>query len=301
MEESSTQEDFSKYEEVEGAPSEITFKDMRSSPCLLASSGVLPWRDGMNWWGGLISLRLNLTPLAYVPFGLLKPCAELFADRAEFLGARSRFQSECPRAIELPRELGKATVWKSRFERRLRLVELFRSMANSTVGDHTILFHKDSEGKPSRWLYTWKIATAWQWDRISSVLFSNMKWVTSTALPGMTLSSGQIGSDSNLVASGKRMLFDMTPTIVAKDGKKGLFKWIGKSWRTHDYQYVFQSRPECLSLWHADRRGRSKAMKIHHAVASDQNSIWANLLSAWYAWLCWKKWATPFRPTQTSV
>jgi gamma-glutamyltranspeptidase/glutathione hydrolase len=37
--------------------------------------------------------------------------------------------------------------------------------------------------------------------------------------PGVTDSTGTIGTDANLIAPGKRMLSSMTPTIVAKDGQ----------------------------------------------------------------------------------
>ncbi len=39
------------------------------------------------------------------------------------------------------------------------------------------------------------------------------------AIPGMTDTTGEIGTQPNLVAPGKRMLSSMTPTIVVKDGK----------------------------------------------------------------------------------
>jgi gamma-glutamyltranspeptidase/glutathione hydrolase len=39
------------------------------------------------------------------------------------------------------------------------------------------------------------------------------------ALPGVTNTKGRIGTEPNLVASGKRMLSSQTPTVVAKNGK----------------------------------------------------------------------------------
>ncbi|MBG7612151.1 gamma-glutamyltransferase, partial [Polaribacter sp. BAL334] len=41
-------------------------------------------------------------------------------------------------------------------------------------------------------------------------------------VPGMTTTTGQIGSDPNLIAPEKRMLSSMTPTIVVKNGKPQL-------------------------------------------------------------------------------
>ena len=38
-------------------------------------------------------------------------------------------------------------------------------------------------------------------------------------IPGVTTTTGLIGTDPNLVAPGKRMLSSMTPTIIARDGK----------------------------------------------------------------------------------
>ncbi len=37
--------------------------------------------------------------------------------------------------------------------------------------------------------------------------------------PGLTDSTGSIGTDANLIAPGKRMLSSMSPTIVAKNGQ----------------------------------------------------------------------------------
>jgi gamma-glutamyltranspeptidase/glutathione hydrolase len=95
-------------------------------------------------------------------------------------------------------------------------------------------------------------------------------------VPGVTTNSGQIGSDPNLVAPGKRMLSSMTPTIVAKDGKPYLV--IGSPGGRTIINTVFQT---VLNVLVYDMRidRAIEAMKIHHQWLPDQIVYERNLLS----------------------
>ena len=95
-------------------------------------------------------------------------------------------------------------------------------------------------------------------------------------VPGVTTTTGQIGSDPNLVAPEKRMLSSMTPTIVAKDGKPYLV--IGSPGGRTIINTVFQTVLNVLAYdMRIDRA--IEAMKIHHQWLPDQILYERNLLS----------------------
>ena len=95
-------------------------------------------------------------------------------------------------------------------------------------------------------------------------------------IPGVTTSTGLIGSDPNLVAPEKRMLSSMTPTIVAKDGKPYLV--IGSPGGRTIINTVFQTVLNVLAYdMRIDRA--IEAMKIHHQWLPDRIVYERNLLS----------------------
>ena len=93
---------------------------------------------------------------------------------------------------------------------------------------------------------------------------------------GVTTSRGHIGSSPNLIAPEKRMLSNMTPTIVAKDGKPYLI--IGSPGGRTIINTVFQTVLNVLSY---DMRidKAIEAMKIHHQWLPDQILYETDLMS----------------------
>ncbi|WP_373523838.1 gamma-glutamyltransferase, partial [Aquiflexum sp.] len=93
---------------------------------------------------------------------------------------------------------------------------------------------------------------------------------------GVTNSRGQIGSNPNLIASEKRMLSSMTPTIVAKDGKPYLI--IGSPGGRTIINTVFQT---VLNVVEYDMRidKAIEAMKIHHQWLPDEIRYERHLMS----------------------
>jgi gamma-glutamyltranspeptidase/glutathione hydrolase len=95
-------------------------------------------------------------------------------------------------------------------------------------------------------------------------------------LPGITSTSGLIGTNPNLIEPEKRMLSSMTPTIVAKDGKPYLI--IGTPGGRTIINTVFQT---VLNVLAYDMRVDKAidAMKIHHQWLPDRIFYERHLLS----------------------
>lgn len=84
---------------------------------------------------------------------------------------------------------------------------------------------------------------------------------------GVTKRNGQIGTNPNLVAPGKRMLSSMTPTIIAKGGKPYLV--IGSPGGRTIINSVFQTVVNVLDF-NMDIRSAIESGKIHHQWLPDQ-------------------------------
>jgi len=85
--------------------------------------------------------------------------------------------------------------------------------------------------------------------------------------PGLTASSGQIGSPPNLIAPEKRMLSSMTPTIVTKNGKPYLI--IGSPGGRTIINTVFQTVLNVLA-YNMQIDKAIEVMKIHHQWLPDE-------------------------------
>ncbi len=81
-------------------------------------------------------------------------------------------------------------------------------------------------------------------------------------VPGKTTTTGQIGTNPNLIQPEKRMLSSMTPTIVSKDGKPYLI--IGSPGGRTIINTVFQTVLNVLG-YEMPIDKAIEAMKIHHA------------------------------------
>jgi gamma-glutamyltranspeptidase/glutathione hydrolase len=94
--------------------------------------------------------------------------------------------------------------------------------------------------------------------------------------PGVTTSSGLIGTNPNRIQPEKRMLSSMTPSIVAKDGKP--FLVIGSPGGRTIINTVFQT---VLNVLAYDMKVNQaiEAMKIHHQWLPDSIEYEQGLLS----------------------
>jgi gamma-glutamyltranspeptidase/glutathione hydrolase len=268
-----TQEDLASYEAVERAPLKSTFKGYEIIAMPPPSSGGAALIEMMNLMEVADISKIEFNSTAYVHL-VAEAMRRAFADRAEFLGDPD-FNPEMP--IE---QLTSKEFAKERFE-NLDLTKA--SISDSSKygqlygGDHTTHFSvTDKDGNAISLTYTLEnsYGAGMGSDKLGFIFNNEMG--DFNPVPGMTTSSGQIGSEPNMVAPGKRMLSSMTPTIVAKDGKPYLV--IGSPGGRTIINTVFQTVLNVLAYdMRIDRA--IEAMKIHHQWLPDQILYERNLLS----------------------
>jgi gamma-glutamyltranspeptidase/glutathione hydrolase len=94
--------------------------------------------------------------------------------------------------------------------------------------------------------------------------------------PGTTNLTGDIGTDANLIAPGKRMLSSMTPTIVARDGKLALVTGSpgGRTIINTVLSIVLH-----VAAWDLEGRRAVDAPRMHHQWLPDRLTIEGNGVS----------------------
>jgi gamma-glutamyltranspeptidase/glutathione hydrolase len=268
-----TQEDLAGYEAVERAPLKSTFKGYEIFSMPPPSSGGVALIEMMNMMEVADIAKIEFNSTAYVHL-VAEAMRRAFADCAEFLGDPD-FNPDMPIDRLTSKEFAKA-----RFE-NLDLTKASKSDSSKYSqlygGDHTTHFSViDKDGNAISLTYTLEnsYGAGMGSDKLGFIFNNEMG--DFNPVPGVTTNSGQIGSDPNLVAPGKRMLSSMTPTIVAKDGKPYLV--IGSPGGRTIINTVFQTVLNVLAYdMRIDRA--IEAMKIHHQWLPDQIVYERNLLS----------------------
>jgi gamma-glutamyltranspeptidase/glutathione hydrolase len=268
-----TQEDLASYEAVERAPLKSTFKGYEIIAMPPPSSGGAALIEMMNLMEVADISKIEFNSTAYVHL-VAEAMRRAFADRAEFLGDPD-FNPEMPIDRLTSKEFA-----KERFE-NLDLTKASKSDSSKYGqlygGDHTTHFSViDKDGNAISLTYTLENSYGVAMGSEKLGFIFNNEMGDFNPVPGMTTTTGQIGSDPNLVAPGKRMLSSMTPTIVAKDGKPYLV--IGSPGGRTIINTVFQTVLNVLAYdMRIDRA--IEAMKIHHQWLPDQILYERNLLS----------------------
>ena len=268
-----TKEDLEKYEAVERTPLKGTFNgyDIYSMPP--PSSGGVALIEMMNLMEEANISEVEFNSTAYVHL-VAEAMRRAFADRAEHLGDPD-FNPEMP----LDRLLSKDFA-KERFE-NLDLTKASPSdpakFGHPYDGENTTHFSVvDKEGNAVSLTYTLENSYGVKMGSDKLGFIFNNEMGDFNPVPGVTTTTGQIGSDPNLVAPEKRMLSSMTPTIVAKDGKPYLV--IGSPGGRTIINTVFQTVLNVLAYdMRIDRA--IEAMKIHHQWLPDRIMYERNLLS----------------------
>ena len=268
-----TQEDLVKYEAVERAPLKTTFKGYEIFSMPPPSSGGVALIEMMNLMEAAAISSVEFNSTAYVHL-VAEAMRRAFADRAEYLGDPD-FNSDMPIDRLISKDFAKA-----RFE-NLDLAKA--SLSDSSKfgqlygGDHTTHFSViDKDGNAISLTYTLEnsYGAGMGSDKLGFIFNNEMG--DFNPVPGITTSTGQIGTNPNVVAPEKRMLSSMTPTIVAKDGKPYLV--IGSPGGRTIINTVFQTVLNVLAYdMRIDRA--IEAMKIHHQWLPDQILYERNLLS----------------------
>ncbi len=268
-----TQEDLIRYEAIERKPVKTTFKDYEIFSMPPPSSGGVALIEMMNLVEAAEIEKVEFNSTAYVHL-VAEAMRRAFADRAEFLGDPD-FNPEMPVEKLISKEFA-----QSRFK-NLDLAKASKSDSSKYGqlygGDHTTHFSVvDKDGNAISMTYTLEnsYGVGMGSDKLGFIFNNEMG--DFNPIPGVTTSTGLIGSDPNLVAPEKRMLSSMTPTIVAKDGKPYLV--IGSPGGRTIINTVFQT---VLNVLVYDMRidRAIEAMKIHHQWLPDLIIYERNLLS----------------------
>lgn len=268
-----TQEDLAKYEAVERTPVKTSFKDFEIFSMPPPSSGGVALIEMMNLLEAADISSIEFNSTAYVHL-VAEAMRRAFADRAEHLGDPD-FNPEMPLDHLISKDFA-----KQRFE-NLDLKKASKSDSSKYGqlygGDHTTHFSVvDKDGNAISMTYTLENSYGVKMGSSKLGFIFNNEMGDFNPIPGVTTSTGLIGSDPNLVAPEKRMLSSMTPTIVAKDGKPYLV--IGSPGGRTIINTVFQT---VLNVLVYDMRidRAIEAMKIHHQWLPDQILYEKNLLS----------------------
>jgi gamma-glutamyltranspeptidase / glutathione hydrolase len=268
-----TQEDLAKYEAVERAPLKTTFKGYEIFSMPPPSSGGVALIEMMNLMEAADISNVEFNSTAYVHL-VAEAMRRAFADRAEFLGDPD-FNSDMPIDRLISKDFAKA-----RFE-NLDLTNASKSdsskFGQEYGGDNTTHFSViDKEGNAISLTYTLENSYGAGMGSEKLGFIFNNEMGDFNPVPGITTSTGQIGTNPNVVAPEKRMLSSMTPTIVAKGGKPYLV--IGSPGGRTIINTVFQTVLNVLAYdMRIDRA--IEAMKIHHQWLPDQILYERNLLS----------------------
>jgi gamma-glutamyltranspeptidase/glutathione hydrolase len=268
-----TLKDLKRYTAVERIPIKGTYKDYDIYSMAPPSSGGVALIEMMNLMelADLDVIEFNST--AYVHL-LAEVMRRAFADRAEHLGDVD-FNEDIP--------LDKLTS-KSFAKKRFEHIDMaMASVSDATKfgqiydGSSTTHFSvADAYGNAVSFTYTLEnsYGSGMGSDKLGFIFNNEMG--DFNPVPGKTSTTGQIGTNPNLIQPEKRMLSSMTPTIVAKDGKPYLI--IGSPGGRTIINTVFQTVLNVIGYdMQVDKA--IEAVKIHHSWLPDSIQYERGLLS----------------------
>jgi len=268
-----TVEDLEKYEAIERTPIKGTYKDYEIYSMPPPSSGGVVLVEMMNLMelADLDSIEFNSTEYVHL---LAEVMRRAYADRAEHLGDPD-FNLTTPIDKLISKEFA-----KKRFEN----IDMKQASESDTTrfgqmydGSSTTHFSVvDKDGNAVSLTYTLEHGYGSGMGSSNLGFIFNNEMGDFNPLPGITSTSGLIGTNPNLIEPEKRMLSSMTPTIVAKDGKPYLI--IGTPGGRTIINTVFQT---VLNVLAYDMRVDKAidAMKIHHQWLPDRIFYERHLLS----------------------
>ena len=259
-----TKTDLEKYSAIERKPIKGTYKEYEIYSMPPPSSGGVALVEMMNMLElvDLDSIEFNSTDYVHLIAEVMR---RAIADRAEYLGDPD-FNPDMP--------LDKLTS-KAYAKKRYENIDMSKaSVSDSSLyghpydGNNTTHFSVvDKEGNAVSLTYTLEDSYGSQLGSNNLGFIFNNEMQDFNPVPGVTTNFGQIGSAPNLIASEKRMLSSMTPTIVAKNGKPYLI--IGSPGGRTIINTVFQTVLNVLAYdMQIDKA--IETMKIHHQWLPDE-------------------------------
>ncbi|MBL0051824.1 MAG: gamma-glutamyltransferase [Bacteroidetes bacterium] len=259
-----TKKDLEKYSAVERKPIKGTYKEYEIYSMPPPSSGGVALVEMLNILelANLDSVKFNST--AYVHL-ITEVMRRAFADRAEYMGDPD-FNPDIP----LEQLISKVFA-KKRFDN----IDMTKaSISDSALyghpydGNNTTHFSVvDKDGNAVSLTYTLEYGYGSQMGSNKLGFIFNNEMGDFNPVPGLTTSSGRIGSPPNIIAPEKRMLSSMSPTIVAKNGKPYLI--IGSPGGRTIINTVFQTVLNVLA-YNMQIDKAIEVMKIHHQWLPDE-------------------------------
>lgn len=268
-----TKQDLEKYTAIERRPIRGTYKDFEIYSMPPPSSGGIILMEMLNMaeLANLPSIGFNSTAHVHLLAEIMR---RAFADRAEYLG-----DPDFNQAMPVERLTSKDYA-RSRYDN----IDLTRASVSDSArfghpydGNNTThLSVADKYGNAVSLTYTLENSYGVRMGSEKLGFIFNNEMSDFNPVPGVTTRNGQIGSNPNLIAPGKRMLSSMTPTIVAKDGKPYLI--IGSPGGRTIINTVFQTILNVLS-YEMPIDKAIESMKIHEQWLPDVIKYERNLLS----------------------
>lgn len=259
-----TEKDLAKYEAIERKPVFGTYKDYQICAMPPPSSGGVTLISMMNMMEqvNFDTLEFNSTP--YVHF-VAESMRRAYANRAKHLGDPD-FNPDMPIDFLLDKALAKELVADIDMTKATKSDS--SNFGQMPEGDNTThLSVMDKDGNAVSLTYTLEYAYgSGMVDKELGFIFNN-EMGDFNPKPGITSSSGQIGTKPNLIEPEKRMLSSMTPVIVAKDGKPYLV--IGSPGGRTIINTVFQTVLNVVEF-EMEINDAIEAMKIHHQWLPDR-------------------------------
>ncbi len=254
-----SKKDLELYTAIERKPIRGTYKNYEIYSMPPPSSGGVALIEMMNLMelADLNSIKFNSSEYVHLVTEVMR---RAFADRAQYLGDPD-FNENMP----LEKLTSKAFA-KKRFE---NINPLQASVSDSTQfgqiydGENTTHFSVvDKIGNAVSLTYTLEHSYGSGMGSKKLGFIFNNEMGDFNPVPGKTTTTGQIGTNPNLIQPEKRMLSSMTPTIVSKDGKPYLI--IGSPGGRTIINTVFQTVLNVLG-YEMPIDKAIEAMKIHHA------------------------------------
>lgn len=211
-----TEEDLARYEAKERRPVHGTYRGYDVYAMCPPSSGGVALVEMLNILEGFNLSEMGHNSALYMHL-LTEAMRRAFADRARYLGDPD-FNPDMP----IEKLISKA------YARTLRRsIDLFRASKSDPTKfndlyestETTHLSVVDAEGNAVSLTYTLEQGYGSKIVVEGAGFLLNNEMGDFNPIPGLTDTTGLIGTPPNLIAPEKRMLSSMTPTIVAKDGK----------------------------------------------------------------------------------
>lgn len=268
-----TQKDLKKYKAIEREPIKGNYKGYDIYSMGPPSSGGVALIEMLNMveFANFDTIPFNSTAHVHL---LTEVMRRSFSDRAQYLGDPD-FNPEIP----LTHLKSKAYAQ----QRYLSIDNKKASVSDSSKfgqiydGESTTHFSViDKQGNAVSLTYTLEHSYGSKMGSDKLGFIFNNEMGDFNPVPGLTTSSGLIGTPPNTIAPEKRMLSSMTPTIVAKDGRPYLL--IGSPGGKTIINTVFQTVLNVLE-YKMPLTSAIETMKIHHQWLPDRIMYEQYLLS----------------------